>query len=273
MPRPRQRSSASIETAALLGLLLTAPALGAPSPCGVAHPSDDRVEWECRTLRAGETLESLFGDRWTDVARFNRIDRRHARPGVRIKVPKRLERIDCFTPMPAVYAPAEADSQFVLVDLVEQFLGAYRHGRLEFSAPITSGTAAHPTPEGDFEITLYDRDHTSSLYNVERTRTPYPMSHGLRFYVDRAGIAYWIHGRDLPGHRASHGCIGLYDEAMQQRCYGTPDTPVLSDARSLAAWVTGAEAGPARRALAGIRVRIIAGGARTASGEPADGSR
>jgi hypothetical protein len=46
--------------------------------CEVHHPSDAMVEWDCRTIRAGESLEALFGGYWIDVARFNRIDRRHA---------------------------------------------------------------------------------------------------------------------------------------------------------------------------------------------------
>ena len=53
-------------------------------PCEIAYPSDMTVEWECRTLRPGESLEKLFGERWIDVARFNRIDRRHAHSGLPI---------------------------------------------------------------------------------------------------------------------------------------------------------------------------------------------
>ncbi len=29
--------------------------------------------------------------------------------------------------------------------------------------------------------------------------------------------AFWIHGCDLPGYPASHGCVGLYDEEMQKK--------------------------------------------------------
>ena len=61
------------------------------SPCAIHYPSDDTVEWECRTLQRGESLEKLFGEQWSDVARFNRIDRRHAVPGVAVKVPRSLD--------------------------------------------------------------------------------------------------------------------------------------------------------------------------------------
>ncbi|MEQ1792881.1 MAG: hypothetical protein ABL970_01715, partial [Nitrospira sp.] len=107
-----------------------------PSPCEIAYPSDATIEWDCRTLRSGESLEKLFGERWADVARFNRIDRRHARAGVALKVPKRIEELESFVPLPLFYQPAEQDEQFVLIDLSEQFLGAYEYGALRFAMPI-----------------------------------------------------------------------------------------------------------------------------------------
>ena len=37
-----------------------------------------------------------------------------------------------------------------------------------------------------------------------------------RFFPNRLDWdSYWIHGRDVPGFPASHGCVGLYDEQMQ----------------------------------------------------------
>ncbi len=52
-------------------------------------------------------------------------------------------------------------------------------------------------------------------------------------------VSYWIHARDLPGRPASHGCVGVFDEAMQHRVYGVPDKPVLDDAKKLYAWTIG----------------------------------
>lgn len=71
--------------------------------CAIHYPSDAMVEWDCRTMRAGESLEALFGEYWIDVARFNRIDRRHARPGLSIKVPRLLEELKAFAPLPLSY--------------------------------------------------------------------------------------------------------------------------------------------------------------------------
>lgn len=210
-----------------------------PPPCAVSYPTDAAEEWQCRRLEKGETLEGLFGDRWVDVARFNRIDRRHAYPGMRIKVPARLEDLADFTPMPIEYPHAEADEKFILVDLSEQFLGAYEFGRLVFSAPIAAGERGNETPRGEFRLTAAHRLHQSNLYTIEGTTIPYPMHYALRFHINEQGVGFWIHGRDLPGAPASHGCIGLYDEAMQKDAYGVPEDPVLDEARRLYEWVLG----------------------------------
>ncbi|MBH0197168.1 MAG: L,D-transpeptidase, partial [Nitrospira sp.] len=202
---------------------------------------DAAVKWDCRTLRPKESLETLFGEYWIDVARFNRIDRRHAHAGVSIKVPRRIEDLAEFQPMPSFYSPAEQEEQFILVDLSEQFLGAYEYGALRFSLPIASGNGHDSTPTGEFRLAAAHRRHQSSLFMVEGTDRPYPMNYALRFHINREGVSYWIHGRDLPGYPASHGCIGLYDEPMQQEQYGIPKYPELNDAKRLFEWVLGRE--------------------------------
>ncbi|MBM4125902.1 MAG: L,D-transpeptidase [Nitrospira sp.] len=210
-------------------------------PCGIGYPSDTAIEWDCRRLRPNESLERLFGDRWIDVARFNRIDRRHLHAGVSIKVPRRIEDLAIWQPMPLFYAPAESDEQFILIDLSEQFLGAYEYGALRFALPLASGGGQDATPVGAFRLSLAHRRHLSSLFTIEGTDRPYPMNYALRFHIDREGVSYWIHGRDLPGFPASHGCIGLYDESMQKEQYGIPKDPELNDAKRLFEWVLGGE--------------------------------
>jgi hypothetical protein len=223
------------------------------------YPSDATVQWDCRTLNAGESLEKLFGEQWTSVARFNRIDRRHVHAGVSIKAPRQFDQLESFLPLPLLYLVADQERQFLLVDLSEQFLGAYEYGSLRFALPIASGGAHNPTPTGDFRITAAHRAHRSCLYTIEGTERPYPMNYALRFYVDRDGISYWIHGRDLPGYPTSHGCIGLYDEQMQKLQYGLPKDPELNDAKRLFEWVLGGEVEDDRVILLpqGPRIRII----------------
>ena len=85
------------------------------------------------------------------------------------------------------------------------------------------------------------------------------MNYALRFHVNREGVFYWIHGRDMPGYPASHGCIGLYDESMQKEQYGMPRKPELNDAKRLLEWILGGETDNARviPLKHGPRVHII----------------
>lgn len=157
-------------------------------------------------------------------------------------MPKRLEDLAGFAPLPLIYVPAEQDQQFILIDLSEQFLGAYEYGARRFALPIASGNGGNETPIGEFRISAAHRRHESCLYRVEGTDRPYPMNHALRFHINRDGVSYWIHGRNMPGYPASHGCIGLYDEPIQQEQYGIPKDPELNDAKRLFEWVLGGEA-------------------------------
>lgn len=200
------------------------------------YPGDSSVEWECRRMGRSETLEKLFGERWQDVVRFNRIDRRHAYAGVYLKFPKRLDDLRDYTPLPRYFEPASTENKFILIDLSEQFLGAYEHGQLVFSLPVSSGKRDNRTPAGRFRVNAFNSRHQSSIYFVKNSDMPYPMHYGLRFYVDGNGVSYWIHGRDMPGYPVSHGCVGLYDEEMQKEVYGFPRVPQLTDARKLFEW-------------------------------------
>jgi hypothetical protein len=210
-------------------------------PCEIHYPSDATLEWDCRVILSGESLETIFGEYWIEGARFNRIDRRHAHSGVSIKVPRRLEDLAHFTPLPLVYPPGELNEKFILIDLTEQYLGAYEFGALRFATPIASGNGPNETPTGAFRVTAAHLQHQSGLYTIEGTDRPYPMDYALQFHVNREGVSYWIHGRDMPGYPASHGCIGLYDESMQKEQYGAPKDPELNDARKLFVWVLGGE--------------------------------
>src|SRR4051794_8972483 len=66
----------------------------------VEYPSLQSIRWHPHFIKPHETLESLFGEDWIWVARFNRIDRRHVYPGMSIKVPDSIEDIRDYTPLP-----------------------------------------------------------------------------------------------------------------------------------------------------------------------------
>lgn len=201
------------------------------------YPSLTGIKWKARFVMPHESLERLFGDNWVYVARFNRIDRRHVYPGMTIKVPEGIEAVKDYNPLPLHYAPAEKHPQYVLVDIKEQWLGAYEYGSMVFSMPAATGIDGHLTPVGMFKIDARHKTHTSSLYKTHKGDAQYPMDYALRFHVDRNNVAFWIHARDLPGRPASHGCIGVYDEEMQKRVYGVPEKPVINDAARLFYWV------------------------------------
>jgi len=207
----------------------------------IDYPSLAKIPWRPHFIRPEESLESLFGNDWPYVARFNRIDRRHVYPGMTIKVPVDLAACRSYTPLPAQYPPAERHEKYLLIDLTEQWIGAYEYGELVFSGPAATGALGHETPVGLFQIDARDQTHSSSLYKTEDQSDQYPMDNAMRFHVGEDNVSYWIHARDLPGKPASHGCVGLYDEGMQNRVYGAPATPVLFDSEKMYNWAVGEE--------------------------------
>lgn len=205
----------------------------------VEYPSLGSIRWHPHFIQPHQSLESLFGRDWIWVTRFNRIDRRHVYPGMTIKVPERLDDIRGYTPVPKQYEPARGHGKYILVDVSEQWLGAYESGRLVFSAPAATGKTGTETPTGMFRVDARHLTHTSSLYKTANDEEQYPMDNALRFYIGADNVSYWLHARDLPGRPASHGCIGLFDEEMQNRVFGTPEKPVLLDSQKLYAWAVG----------------------------------
>jgi hypothetical protein len=203
------------------------------------YPSLKGIRWKAHFVRPQDSLERLFGKDWVWVARFNRIDRRHVYPGMTIKVPENMEEIRNYHPLPDVYEPARKHAKYIYLNVTEQWLGAYEYGKLIFSMPAAAGIEEHLAPTGLFRAKAYHRKHTSSLYKTAKGNAPYPMDYAILFFIDKERFSYWIHARDLPGRPASHGCVGLFDEAMQKRVYGVPDEPVLDDAKKLYAWTIG----------------------------------
>ena len=107
----------------------------------IEYPSMVGMRWHPHFVKPNETLESLFGSDWVWIARLNRVDRRHVYPGMTIKVPDRMADARSYCPLPAVYEPARQHTKYILVDITEQWLGAYERGRLAFSAPAATGKA------------------------------------------------------------------------------------------------------------------------------------
>lgn len=203
------------------------------------YPSMEKIRWKAHFVRPQDSMERLFEKNWVAIARFNRLDRRHFYPGMTVKIPENIEDILDYTPMPATHEKARRHPRYLLLNITEQWLGAYEFGKLAFSMPAATGTEKHLTPIGLFRVEAYHKKHTSSLYRTHKGDAQYPMDYALRFHLDKERVSYWIHARDLPGRPASHGCVGVFDETMQRRVYGTPDKPLLEDAKKLYAWAIG----------------------------------
>jgi lipoprotein-anchoring transpeptidase ErfK/SrfK len=90
----------------------------------------------------------------------------------------------------------------IIISLREQTLSAYRNGIRIARSSISSGRKGRSTPAGVFTILEKEVTHFSNKYH----HAPMPYMQRLTWQ----GIA--LHGSDLPGYPASHGCIRLPKE-------------------------------------------------------------
>jgi hypothetical protein len=254
----------------ILFLLVAIPSLCCASDlkidslCQFHYPSDYFYDWKCVQLTWQDTPRTIFGKYWQDGLRFNRMDRRHFVGGLWIKVPRRIADIKDFSAVPEFFPEAQQDPQFILIDQDEMFLGAYEYGRLVFSTPVAVGIEGYRLQSGLYRVEGADLRHESNLYHMEGTDRPYPMHYALRIYTEKredGWSTYWLHGRDIPGYPASHGCIGLYDEEMQKEYYREPARPVLMDARKLYEWVVRGSREPGAVQYLRSRPRVLILGA------------
>jgi lipoprotein-anchoring transpeptidase ErfK/SrfK len=127
---------------------------------------------------------------------------------------KRLSVADNFAKLPPLL-PGEFDWQpdksrqgpvLVIVNLPYQMAYVYRDDVLIGRSTISTGRPGYETPTGVFPILQKRVEHYSNLY--DNAEMPYM----TRLTWD--GIA--MHGGELPGYPASHGCVRLPLEFSQQ---------------------------------------------------------
>ena len=87
----------------------------------------------------------------------------------------------------------------VVISLPQQLAYVYRGGTLIGASTISAGKKGHETPLGHFPILQKNKDHRSNKYN----NAPMPYMQRLNWY----GVA--LHGGEIPGYPASHGCVRL----------------------------------------------------------------
>jgi hypothetical protein len=110
-----------------------------------------------------------------------------------------------------LWAPQVAPEGPVLlvVSLANQRAVLYRNGIPIGITTVSTGRPGHSTPTGVFTVLQRQVEHYSSLYNSA------PMPYMQR--ITWGGVA--LHGGNLPGYPASHGCIRL-PHAFAQLLYG-----------------------------------------------------
>ncbi len=170
--------------------------------------------YKCVKIKRGDSWESLFRDdqKRDIVMRLNRINL-PLYPGMMIAVPEDMDNYDymSFSPMPE-YVTTNGRRE-IIVDLDKQAFGAYlENGRLVHWGPVSGGRGWCPdsgacnTPRGVFYI--YSRGSpycVSTIFPIPEGGAPMPYC--MFFYK---GFA--LHGSELPGYNASHGCIRLFVE-------------------------------------------------------------
>jgi len=106
-----------------------------------------------------------------------------------------------------LWAPQVAPEGPVLlvVSLATQRAVIYRNGIPIGITTVSTGRPGHVTPTGVFTVLQRQVEHYSSLYNSA------PMPYMQR--ITWGGVA--LHGGNLPGYPASHGCIRLPHEFAQ----------------------------------------------------------
>ena len=88
---------------------------------------------------------------------------------------------------------------YLIISLQRQMVHVYSGDRLVGMASVSTGTAGHRTPTGEFSILQKREWHRSNLYS----NAPMPFMQRLTW----DGVA--LHAGHNPGHPASHGCIRL----------------------------------------------------------------
>ncbi|WP_239987438.1 L,D-transpeptidase [Sphingosinithalassobacter portus] len=112
-----------------------------------------------------------------------------------------IDAVERLAPGDFLWAPqlAPEGPLLVVVNLSTQRLVVYRNGVPVGVSTVSTGRAGHRTPVGVFTILQKRVRHFSSTYN----NAPMPYMQRLTW----GGIA--LHGGNLPGYPASHGCIRL----------------------------------------------------------------
>ncbi|MCW3849608.1 L,D-transpeptidase [Sphingomonas sp. LB-2] len=118
-----------------------------------------------------------------------------------LDTPTVMEAVERLKPGEFLWVPeiAPAGPVLLIVSLATQRAVLYRNGVPIGISTVSTGRPGYATPTGVFTVLEKDAEHYSSIYD----NAPMPYMQRLTW----GGVA--LHGGQLPGYPASHGCIRL----------------------------------------------------------------
>jgi hypothetical protein len=175
-------------------------------------------DYYCIKVKQGDSWYSLFPDdeERDIVRRVNRLNL-ELRPGMRVAVPKNLHNSTIYDHSPFPRYINSSGEKAIYVSQQKLAWAAYdKNGELLWWGPISSGTdtcrggSCH-TPGGSYRmIRKQDIDCISSAFpkRADGFHGGAPMPYCMHFFR-----GYALHGApEVPGYRASHGCVRLFVE-------------------------------------------------------------
>lgn len=175
-----------------------------PNPNPNPAPAIERVH----VVQRGEHLAAIarsYGLNWRTLALANNLsDPNHIYAGQRLLIPDHDFDPNTYTaPAPAPPPPTITEGKQIVVDLSDQRVYAYENGQLVRNVLVSTGVAAYPTVQGDYEVYLKYVSQTMSGPGYYLPGVPYI----LYFYQ-----GYSLHGtywHNNFGTPMSHGCVNM----------------------------------------------------------------
>lgn len=177
-------------------------------------------DYYCIKIKSGDSWSGLFpNDETKDIVRrVNRMNTR-LRPGMTIAIPKNLDRLTIYDVAPFPRYIESDGEKTIYISQQKLAWGAYdEEGELLWWGPISSGLddcrgviGGCTTPTGSYRIIRkQDIDCISTAF----PRREYGESGGAQMpFCMHFFRGYALHGsEDVPGYRASHGCIRMFTE-------------------------------------------------------------
>jgi hypothetical protein len=145
----------------------------------------------------------LGPERFLDVLKVNRLDRKHALVADTLLLPGDSLSLVDVSPWPLRLEAIDFIPKVLFVSLRIQAFGAYENGELARWGPISSGGPNSPTRTGFYTVGWKSRMHVSSVDST--WIMPWTVN------IDRE-VGTALHQYSLPGIPASHCCIRLLEE-------------------------------------------------------------